>query len=78
MSGTRRSKRQGILDPSAEIEAMRVCRDAMVRIRTACPINSPEYKAAYEVMRSIDDLVELMTGRRETLWGRSHGSDSLS
>ena len=57
---------------------MRVCRDAMVRIRTACPINSPEYKAAYEVMRSIDDLVELMTGRRETLWGRSHGGDNVS
>ena len=50
-----------------ELEAMRDARLALVKVRTAYPINGPEYKAAGEAMRAIDDLAELLTGRQDQL-----------
>lgn len=63
-----RPKRLGLYDQSNELAAMKLCREAMVRVETKCRIGSPEYQAAGEVMTKIDDLAELFTGDRTALW----------
>lgn len=64
---------RAISPQAAEVlEAMREARLAMVRVRTAYPINGPEYVAAGLAMSRVDDLAEILTGRREYFWNRSH------
>lgn len=63
-----RRKRLGLYEQSNELAAMKLCREAMVRVETHCKIGSPEYRAASEVMTKIDDLAELFTGDRKVLW----------
>ena len=67
-----RPSREISAETAETLEKMRAARDVMVKVRTNYPIKSPEYAAAGEAMKRIDDLVELMTGRREYLWMRSH------
>lgn len=63
-----RPKRIGLTNKDRELDDMRRCREAMVRIETAYKIDGPEYVAAGEVMDKIDDLAELFTGDRKALW----------
>ena len=57
---------------AATMEALRQARAAAVSVCTNCKINGPEYRAARALTVRIDDLVELTTGRRDTLWLKNH------
>jgi hypothetical protein len=69
-----RPKRLGLHDKSRELAAMKDCREAMTRILAAYKIGSPEYVAAGEVLEKLDNLAELLSGDRNPLWPKGHGT----
>ena len=50
------------------LPALEEARREATGVRACTPIRSDEYKAAGNLMASIDDLVELVTGDRTFLW----------
>lgn len=62
--------RRGIQDPAEMLTSMQQCRKTMVKVLTECTITGAVDKKAEEVIESLDDLVEELTGNRDSLWKR--------
>jgi hypothetical protein len=60
--------RRGIQDPAEMLAAMQACRKAMVKAVTESTMTGEADKAAEAVIESLDDLVEELTGKRDSLW----------
>jgi hypothetical protein len=57
-----RRERLGIARPERELDEMKACRNAMMRIIDAYPIHGPEYLSAGRVVRHLDELAGQLIG----------------
>jgi hypothetical protein len=60
--------RRGVQDPAEMLTAMQACRKAMVKVVTESTVTGTADKMAEKVIESLDDLVEELTGNRDSLW----------
>ncbi len=60
--------RRGIQDPAEMLATMQACRKAMVKVVTESTVTGEADKVAAAVIESLDDLVEELTGNRDSLW----------
>jgi hypothetical protein len=74
MAGRRRSQRHfGDGEAAVLLDAIRACRSACRQAQAQAPIGSPVYVEAGRLMDAIDGVAEVLTGRRDALWGRVAG-----
>ena len=71
------NKRIGIVDPSDLIDAMRRCRDAMVEMQRCYPYRSTIYREASVIMRDIDSLALLITGKSDYFAPPRHSNPAI-
>ena len=60
--------RRGIQDPAEMLAAMQACRTAMVKVVTESTITGDADKMAEAGIEGLDDLMEELTGNRDSLW----------
>ena len=69
----RRSRRMATeSDKRRLLAAIGVCRQVCVSVLAKVPIGSSLYLEATELIERIDDLAELLAGRRDHFWSRGH------
>lgn len=74
MAGRRRSQRHfGDGEAAALLDAICDCRSACRQAQAQAPIGSPVYVGAGRLMNAVDSMAEVLTGRRDALWGRVAG-----
>lgn len=56
--------------PDAVLNALRICRDAMVDVHSNVKINGPVYHAASMVRAAIDAMATLLTGDPQYFWAQ--------
>ncbi len=71
-------KRTGIVDPSHVLAAMQACREAMIELQCCNAYRSAIYREATAVMRDIDDLALLITGKRDYFAAPRHSTDAIA
>lgn len=67
--------RRRILSPAtsdAALASAGACRSAAVKLITEAPIGSPAYQRAEELLRAIDALAEVLTGRGDHFHTKPH------
>jgi len=60
--------RRGIQDPAELLTVMQACRQTMLKVVTESRSRGPADQKAVQVIESLDDLVEELTGDRACLW----------
>ena len=64
--------RLGITDWTETLAAMKVCRDAMIKIAVNYPSRDPIAREADWLVKDIDNLAGIITGKRD-LWHSNRG-----
>ena len=60
-----RHSRNGLNDFSEILDAMKVCRDAMIKVHNAYDTRHPIYREASWLMTDIDNLAGILTGHHD-------------
>lgn len=50
------------------LHAMQACRKTMLKAVTESRTRGPAYRKAEKIIESLDDLIEELTGDRDSLW----------